>query len=193
MKEKQVVITDEEIIELYWEREEKAIQETDNKYGKLLFKIAYNVLNDKSDSEECQNDAYLGIWNAIPPARPSVFPAFIVRIMRRIAIDYYRRKARKKNIPSQLVISMDDLSCCIHSKEEIDSNLNAKELGRLVSDYVRSLSKKQQYIFVSRFYMSNSVDEIAKEMNVTTSNVYKAIDKMKKGLRKYLIKSEVNL
>ncbi len=192
MKEKQV-LEDEQIIELYWHREERAIKETDNKYGKLLFRIAYNILNDKSDSEECQNDTYLGIWNAIPPARPSVFPAFIVQIMRRIAIDYYRRKMRKKNIPSEFKMSMDDLCNFLHSKEEIDSNLNAKELGKLISEYVKSLPKKQQYIFISRFYMSNPIENIAKEMAVTPSNVYKAIDKIKKGLKEHLIKSGVSL
>lgn len=186
-------ITDEEIIELYWRKEETAIGKTDKKYGELLFRIAYNVLNDKCDSEECQNDTYMDIWNAIPPARPLVFPAFIIQIARRIAIDRYRQKNSKKNIPSEFKVSMDDLSYCLKSNEEIDSNLNAVELGKLISGYVKSLSDKQQYIFVSRFYMSNSIDVIAKEMNVTSSNVYKAIEKIKKGLKQYLTKKGVCL
>lgn len=77
----QTTLEDKRIIELYWDRDETAIQETDNKYGKFLFKIAYNILNDRCDCEECQNDTYLGIWNAIPPTRPAVFPAFITQIM----------------------------------------------------------------------------------------------------------------
>ncbi|MBQ8546152.1 MAG: sigma-70 family RNA polymerase sigma factor [Clostridia bacterium] len=193
MKEKQIFITDDDIIELYWQREEHAIEETDNKYGELLFRIAYNILNDKCDSEECQNDTYLGIWNAIPPTRPSVFPAFIVQIMRRIAIDCYRRKTNKKSVPSEFKVSMDDLCYCLQSEEKIDSNLNAKELGKLISNYVKGLSNKQQYIFVSRFYMSNSIDTIAKEMNVTSSSVYKSIEKIKRGLKEYLIRKGVDL
>ena len=81
MKRKEIeslIITDEEIIDMYWQRDEQAIKETDSKYGKFLFRIAYNILSDRSDSEECQNDTYLGIWNAVPPTRPTVFPAFIV-------------------------------------------------------------------------------------------------------------------
>lgn len=181
------------IIELYWQRDEKAIKKTDEKYGKLLFRIVYNVLNDKSDSEEAQNDTYVDVWNSIPPARPVVFPAFIVQIARRIAIDRYRQKNSKKNIPSEFKVSMDDLCYCLKSDEEIDSKLNAVELGRLISNYVKSLSDKQQYIFVSRFYMSNSVDVIAKELNVTSSNVYKSIEKIKYGLKEYLIKKGVCL
>lgn len=85
--EQQEIIADEQIIELYWRREEKAIQETDKKYGQFLFRIAYNILHERLDCEECQNDTYLGVWNAIPPTRPTVFPAFITQIMRRIAIN----------------------------------------------------------------------------------------------------------
>lgn len=192
MGEKQI-LDDEHIIELYWQREEKAIEETDNKYGELLFRIAYNVLNDKSDSEECQNDTYLAVWNAIPPTRPRVFPAFIVQIIRRISIDFYRRKNRKRSIPSEFKTTIDDLSYLLHSKEEIDAGLNAKELGKLISDYVKSLSKKQQYIFVSRFYMSNPIEYIANEMDVTASSIYKSIDKIKKGLKEYLTKRGVSL
>ena len=96
----QEIIADEQIIELYWQREERAIKETDVKYGQFLFRIAYNILHDRSDSEECQNDTYLGIWNAIPPTRPVVFPAFITQIMRRTAIK--KKQARSEyrlNLP----------------------------------------------------------------------------------------------
>ncbi len=87
---KTVVIADEQIIELYWERNETAIQETETKYGKMLFRIAYNILHDRLDSEECKNDTYIGVWNAIPPTKPNVFPAFITQIMRNIATKRYK-------------------------------------------------------------------------------------------------------
>ena len=96
--------SDELIIELYWRREERAIDETDKKYGKFLFRIAYNVLHDRLDCEECRNDTYGEIWNAIPPARPSAFPAFIARIARRVAINRYNEKTAKSGfLPSSQI------------------------------------------------------------------------------------------
>ena len=91
-----ISLIDETIIEMYWQREESAIKETDIKYGQFLFRIAHGILHDRLDCEECQNDTYLGIWKAIPPTRPAVFPAFITRIMRRIAINKYKEKTSKK-------------------------------------------------------------------------------------------------
>ena len=135
----QEIIADEQIIELYWQREERAIKETDVKYGQFLFRIAYNILHDRSDSEECQNDTYLGIWNAIPPTRPVVFPAFITQIMRRTAIDRYKEKTSKKRIPSELTVSLEELDNTLHSSESVCSECEAKELGKIISDYLRGL------------------------------------------------------
>lgn len=96
----QDVLEDIKIVELYFNRDEKAIIETDAKYGKLLFKIAYNILGNKSDCEECLNDIYLGIWNAIPPTNPNSFCSFISQIARNIAINKYKENSAKKRIPS---------------------------------------------------------------------------------------------
>ena len=101
----QAVIADEQIIEMYWTRDEQAIKETDNKYGQFLFRIAYNILHDSLDCEECQNDTYLGVWNAIPPTRPNVFQAFITQIMRRIAINRYKEKTSKRIIKRQIKLT----------------------------------------------------------------------------------------
>ena len=87
---------DGEIIELYWKREEAAISETDKKYGKYLYRIAYNIVHDELDCEECLNDTYLGTWNRIPPARPNVFQIFLSKIMRNIAVDRFRKNTAKK-------------------------------------------------------------------------------------------------
>ena len=149
--EQQTVITDEEIIELYWYRKEDAISLTDKKYGQFLFRIAYNILHDKLDCEECQNDTYLGVWNAIPPTRPAVFPAFITQIMRRIAINRYKERTSKKRIPSELTTSMEDVDNTLCSNASVEAEYEAAEIGKIISDYVRSLSDRQMYIFIDRF------------------------------------------
>ena len=100
-------LSDEEIIELYWQREEKALTATDEKYGRYLYTIAYNIVRDNLDSEECLNDTYLGAWNSIPPNRPNLFLVFLSKIMRNVAVDKFRSNRAKKSIPSSLVQSLD--------------------------------------------------------------------------------------
>lgn len=184
--EQQEIIADEQIIELYWRREEKAIQETDKKYGQFLFRIAYNILHERLDCEECQNDTYLGVWNAIPPTRPTVFPAFITQIMRRIAINRYKEKASKKRIPSELTISMEDVNGTLHGDDSVAVKYEMAEVGKIINNYARELSDRQRYIFIDRFYLAESVETIATDLSISVPTVYREIDKIKHSLKLYL-------
>lgn len=184
--EQQEIIADEQIIELYWRREEKAIQETDKKYGQFLFRIAYNILHERLDCEECQNDTYLGVWNAIPPTRPTVFLAFITQIMRRIAINRYKEKASKKRIPSELTISMEDVNGTLHGDDSVAVKYEMAEVGKIINNYVRELSDRQRYIFIDRFYLAESVETIATDLSISVPTVYREIDKIKHSLKLYL-------
>lgn len=189
--ERQTIIDDEQIIELYWQRNENAIQETDKKYGQFLFRIAYNILHDRLDCEECQNDTYLDVWKAIPPTRPTVFPAFITKIMRRIALDRYKEKTAKRRIPSEYTVSMEDIKDTLHSNETVDSEYAAEELGKIISDYVRSLTDRQRYIFIDRFYLAEPVETIAADLSISVSTIYREIENIKQGLKTYLERNEV--
>ena len=193
LREKHAPLSDEEIIELYWQRNENAISETDNKYGELVFKIAYNILNDKSDSEECQSDTYIDVWNAIPPTRPRVFLSFIAKIARRVSIDLYRKKSNKKAIPSEFKSSIEELEFCLQEKSNVDEELAVKELAILINRYLRALNDKQRFIFVGRYYFSSSIEEIARQVGTTPSNIYKALEKIKRGLKSYLESNGVNV
>lgn len=184
--EQQTVVADEQIIEMYWRREEKAIQETDNKYGQFLFRIAYNILHDRLDCEECQNDTYLGVWNAIPPTRPAVFLAFITQIMRRIAINCYKKKTSKKRIPSELTVCVEDLNDTLHSDDSVEAECVAEDVGRIINDYVKKLSERQRYIFIDRFYLAESVESIASNLSLSVPTIYREIEKIKLGLKLYL-------
>jgi RNA polymerase sigma-70 factor (ECF subfamily) len=183
--------SDESIIDMYWARNPDAIQETDHKYGLLLRKIAYNILFDTLDCEECQNDTYLDIWNSIPTARPSTFLAFIVKIMRRTAIDRYRLKTRDKRIPSQLTISIQDLEQTISNGPSIEEIYEAKEIGKMISDYISTLSPRKRYIFIDRYYLAEPVERIASDLCISVKTVYKEIGKIKQGLKEYLLKNGV--
>ena len=190
-KQHEAQYTDEEIIELYWRREERAIWETDKKYGQFLFRLAFNILHDPLDCEECKNDTYLGLWDAIPPTRPTVFPAFIVQILRRIAINRYKEKICKKRIPSQLTESVEDFAGTLTTYETPESRYAVRELGKTISDYVRGLSDRQRYLFIERFYMAESVENIAKDLGIAVSTAYREMEKIKRGLKDYLEKREV--
>ena len=183
--------SDDGIVDMYWARNPDAIQETDKKYGQLLRNVAHNILLDSLDCEECQNDAYFGIWNAIPSARPASFPAFILQIMRRIAINRYREKSRKKRIPSQLTISLEDLENSISSELSLEETYDAKEIGRLINDYVRTLTERQRYIFIDRYYLAETVETIASNLSVSEQTVYREIEKIKHGLKKFLEGNDV--
>lgn len=189
--EQQTVITDEQIIELYWQRNETAIQETDRKHGKLLFGIAYNILHDRLDCEECQNDTYLSVWNAIPPTRPIKFPAFITQIMRNIAINRFKEKTSKKRIPSELTVSMDDVNDILRSDETVETEYEAEEVGKIINNYIRQLSERQRYIFIDRFYLAEPVDTIANDLSISVPTVYREIDRIKQGLKLHLERNDI--
>lgn len=182
----QPLVADEKIIDMYWERNPDAIQETDKKYGPLLKNVAHNILCDPLDCEECQNDTYFKIWNTIPSTKPTAFPAFIIRIMRQISIDRYRKKSSQKRIPSQLITSIQELEQSITSGPAIEEIYEAEEIGKMVSDYVGSLNDRQRYIFVDRFYMAESVEKIASDLSIPVKTAYWEIGRIKQGLKEYL-------
>ena len=186
------VMSDEQIVELYWQRDEQAIQETDIKYKRFLLSIAYNILHDICDSEECLNDTYIGAWNSIPPARPILLQAFLATIMRRTAIDCYKAKKRQKRIASELTVSLSEVEDFL-SEDDMYSQTEAQELGRVISDFVRSLSDRRMYIFMSRYYVARSIKEIARLLDCSESTVNKEIATIKRDLKHKLKKEGYNL
>lgn len=189
--EQQSVASDEKIIDMYWQRDPDAIQETENKYGHLLHKVAYNILYDTLDCEECRNDTYLRIWNSIPSDKPTAFSAFVIRIMRRIAIDRYRMKSSKKRIPSQLTVSIEDLKQSISNDLPVEEAYDAKMVGGLITSYIRGLSDRQKYIFMDRYYMAESVEKTAADLSISVRTTYREIEKIKQGLKEYLERNGV--
>lgn len=180
---------DEEIVELYWNRNERAIEETDFKYKKYLFSIAYNIVHDKLDSEECLNDTYFGAWKAIPPTKPNVLIAFLTTITRRIAIKRYHSNLKQRKIPSEMTLSLSELEAFITGDDDVNPEFDAERLGRIISDFVRSLSERRQFIFMSRYYVSDPIDTIASDLRLSRSMVNKELAAIRSALKEKL-KSE---
>ncbi len=177
---------DEKIVELYWERDEKAIKETDFKYKKYLFSIAYNVIHDRLDCEECLNDTYLDAWNAIPPSRPNVLKAFLTTITRRIAIKRYHSKLKQNVIPSEMTVSLSELEDFIAGDEDVEADFDEERLGRVISDFVRSLPARRQFIFISRYYVADPIDTIASDLRLSRSMVNKELAAIRNTLKEKL-------
>ncbi len=177
-------LSDEEIVALYLARDERAIAETDRKYGGYLLRLAENVLHDLRDSEECRNDVYLKLWNTIPPAHPEVLPAYLNRVMRGTAVDRYRERARRA--PSELTASLDELADILSSPDTVEREVESAELGRAISAYLRGESKRRQYLFVARYYRAESVEAIARHLGVSPSAVYKELERLRRGLKEHL-------
>ena len=181
-----VPMDDEKLVELYWERDEKAIEETDFKYKKYLFSIAYNVLHDRLDSEECLNDTYLGAWNAIPPSRPHALKAFLTTIARRIAIKRYHSNVKQNAIPSEITVSLSELKDFVAGDGDVSADFDAERLGRVISDFVRSLPERRQFIFMSRYYVADPIDTIASDLGLSRSMVNKELAAIRCTLKEKL-------
>ena len=189
----QAAMSDEQIVELYWQRDERAIRETDRKYQHFLLTVAHNILRDAQDCEECLNDTYLGAWNAIPPARPKVLQAFLATIMRRTAIDRYKAGKRQKRIDSELTVALSEVEELLTDGSDPAAELDARELGRVISAYIRSLPKRRRYIFMARFYAMKPVAEIAEGLEISESSVKRELAGIRKELRTELEKEGITV
>ena len=185
-------MNDETIVELYWQRQERAITETQKKYGPYLHQIANNILQNREDSQESVNDTYLAAWNSIPPHRPQILRAYLVKLIRRIAIDCYRKRNRDRRKDDQYALSLDELSDCIprnSPQEAMDEKLLAEAIGQ----YLRTLPKMSRVAFVGRYYYLDSLREVAGYCHMTESKLKSLLFRLRKGLRDYLIKEGYNL
>lgn len=179
-------LDDKKIVELYWQRDERAIEETDAKYRKYLLSVSYNILHDTLDCEECLNDTYIGAWNAMPPSKPEILRAFLVTIMRRIAVNRYHSNWKKSNIPSEMTVALSEWESVASGMETVEKELDAYFLGKIISDYLRTLTERGRFIFMSRYYVANTVDRIARDLNMSRSAVNKELARIRSGLKEKL-------
>ncbi len=181
---------DEKIIELFFNRSEQAIEEVDKKYGKTCHNISYNILHNKLDAEECVNDAYLGAWNAIPPARPNPLLTYLCKIVRNLSLKRYEfNTAIKRN--STYDVAMEELESCLSSPETVESEIALKELTHIIENFLDSLSTENRVIFLRRYWFSDTYSDIAARVGMTEKNVSVRLTRIREKLRNYLTEREV--
>lgn len=176
---------DSAIIEMYWQRDEKAIDETDKKYGSYCFAIANNILSSKEDSDECVNDTWLRVWNAIPPKKPDKFRLFLGKITRNLSFDKYKKENAKKRSGEMLFI-LDELSECVSGGNTTDEEINMKLLGESINKFLRTLSERDRGIFLRRYFYAETVNGIAEKYGITANSVSAVLSRARTALREHL-------
>ena len=182
---------DSKIMELYFSRDEKAIKETDRKYGKLCHHIAYNILQNNEDSEECVNDTYIGVWNAIPPERPNHFMAFVCKIARNLALKRLEAETRQKRSLAT-VISISELEEILPD-ENIAADISNEEIGKAISAFLRKEKADNRKVFIRKYYFFDSISEIAERYGFTESKVKNMLYHTRNKLKEYLIKEGIEI
>ena len=184
------MIDDEKIIELFFERSEQAIRELDAKYGKVCHKLSYNILSSRQDAEECVSDAYLGVWNAIPPAKPDPLLTYLCKIVRNISLNaYYRKDAAKRS--SRCTAAMEEIEDRIASPNTVEAEIEAKELSRIIEAFLDTLSAENRVIFMRRYWFADSYTDIAVFVGLSEKNISVRLSRIRRKLRQYLIEREV--
>lgn len=182
---------DQTIVNLFFERKEHAISELSNQHGKRLRKIAYNVLGNDADVEECLNDAYLAVWNSIPPNKPHSLVAFISKIVRNLAVTrYHRQTAEKRN--SYYDVALDEISDYIPSDDSAERE-NTTELSEAFNAFLGTLNEEDCALFVKRYWYSESVTDIAKDLEMTPHYISVKLSRVREKLRKFLEKRGIRI
>lgn len=179
---------DSQIIRLYWDRSETAISETDKKYGKYCYHIAYNILANKEDAEESVNDTYLRAWNEIPPRRPAVLSAFLGKLTRNLSIDRWRsRNAYKRGGGGEIVLALDELGDCIAGTESAEVMHVQRELIHAYNRFLDNLSITDRRVFLLRYWSMEPIDAIAEKFNFSQSKVKSMLHRARNKLRLQLL------
>jgi RNA polymerase sigma-70 factor (ECF subfamily) len=186
LKTEKLPISDEEIIELYWSRDEKAITETDLKYKNYLFTVAYNIVHAEADSQECLSDTYLAVWNAIPPKEPDPLASYVYRTGRNMALKRLEYlSAEKRN--NSYDLSLDELAQYLPD-EDAEHILNAQEIADIINNFLAQDTDINRYIFIRRYWYGDSVEDIAKSVNMKSGAVSVRLNRIRTKLKEQLIK-----
>lgn len=184
---------DTQIIALYWERDERAISETAEKYGRYCHSVAYGILQNNEDSEECVNDTYTGAWNSIPPHKPELLSAFLAKITRRISLNRLRSRLTKKRGVGQYAVTLGELEECIPSSFAAEDMLQIHELTRILNEFLEELSTEERRVFLCRYWYLDPVKDIAKRFSFGESKVKMMLKRTREKLLTHLEKEGITL
>ena len=183
---------DRQIIELFKERSEQAISELSKKYGLLCRSVAFGILKDERDAEECANDAFFGVWNTIPPFEPENLQTYVLKLIRNQAIKRYEANtAMKRN--SIYDVALDELEDCFPDASSVEDEVEAKEVARAINRFLETLDKQDRIMFIRRYWKAETVESLAAELNRTNHYISVRLSRIRERLKKYLKKEGIFL
>lgn len=180
---------DLQIVDLYWARNENALQQTKIKYGRMLTGISLSLLQSNEDAEECVNDTYLAAWNSMPTERPTYLGAFLSKIVRRLSISKHRARGAQKRGGVDLLIG--ELTSCIPDRRSVETDVENRALTDALNRFLRSLDEQKRYVFIRRYFYSDSVGDIAKSCRISDGKVKTVLFRTRNALREFLEKEGV--
>lgn len=183
---------DKQIIALFQSRSETAIRELDVKYGPLAQKLAYNILGDTNDAEECVNDAYLVLWNKIPPEEPEPLSTYLCAVVRNIALNRYDYNTASRR-SSSCSVALQEIEGCLPVPAAVESDYLAKETARLIDKFLRNQDQRIRVLFVRRYWYGDTIEELSSFFGISKHLVSVLLHRIRRKLKKYLIKEGVSL
>lgn len=184
---------DSTIIALYFARDEQAVTETAEKYGKYCLTIAQNILSDRLDSEECVNDTWLQTWHSIPPQKPNCLRAWLSSITRNLAINRYNTRHRAKRAEESYTLALEELSQCIASPEDTESVYLRQSLAESLNRFLETLPDRERDIFLGRYYFLYTTAEVARRLGMKENYVRNILSRTRVKLKKHLEKEAFDL
>jgi RNA polymerase sigma-70 factor (ECF subfamily) len=174
------------ILELYQNRSESAIAETASKYGSYCLAIANNILKNRQDAEECVNDTYYRVWEAIPPKEPAVFSSFIGRITRNLSIDKYKARNTKKRAGNEFAVLLSELEYCIPSGRKVEDEVDEMFAAESIDKFLSGVDKESRVIFMRRYFYADSLKQIAERLLISESKVKSNLFRTRNKLKTHL-------
>lgn len=187
------MMDDNKIIELYWTRDERALEATRTKYGHYCYTIAYNILHNREDSDECVNDTYLGAWNSIPPHRPQLLSTFLGKITRNLSLKQLRTRSAQKRGGGEAALALEELEECIPSQSSTEEAILEEELTKTLDIFLRTLPETERRIFLCRYWYFDSISAICIRYGFGKSKVKMILLRTREKLRHYLEQEDIYL
>lgn len=181
-------MNDEQILDLYFARDEQALVETDRKYGGYCFTLANSILHNDQDAEETVSDTYLKAWNAIPPKRPGIFKMFLAKITRNLAFSRWRAYSAEKRGGGEMELVLEELEGCLAAPGGVEDAMNAKELARTIRAFLDTLPEREQDIFLRRYFFVEESETIARRYGMKPATVLRTLSRTRMKLKRYLLK-----
>lgn len=184
---------DRHIVALFLERSEEAILQTDIKYGRYCHRVAFNILGNSEDSEECVNDAYMRVWGSIPPNEPESLSAYVGKITRNIALDKLRQKNSDKRGNGEVPVLLDELAECLSGGDEYERRMDSQEIVNALNGFLETLSAVERGVFMRRYWMAEPIANVAERYNISVSKTTTMLFRLRGRLKKHFMKEGISL